>query len=400
MLSVSHSSCRLNNLAPLRACVSRRFRTVKARYHQAPQRFCCALQCAQNRLWSQQLRHNRNVSASAGKADSGKAETSDTSAKKDKTKDKLDSNLDKADSKADSKADGKTESKAEIKAEKKASRYSAWPRVDLASAEPPRQDASATASQGLRPVHLATFFTVLGTGLMFLAVLLWFTADIRFQQACVKVIRRLFKTVALRQVMGILGAMTFVRLGLEPMVKMLRRLFRAPGTWEKSAEFYILREVHTVQGLFCRSSRCCYNLLPLVPPANCCMLQVYRPLEFLFTIAAFTTLAENFLPQLIALPKVTRTASLATHSLHFTVLAGACMYCLAMAFSAGHKVKCLHCFCIITGVLSCSANDAGHDPELCAVNPVANIRHSSRPCCVQHQSSYGTGSQLAARVEG
>ena len=33
-------------------------------------------------------------------------------------------------------------------------------------------------------------------------------------------------------------------------------------------------------------------------------VQVYRPLEFLFTIAAFTTLAENFLPQLIALPKV------------------------------------------------------------------------------------------------
>ncbi|KAL3157479.1 hypothetical protein ABBQ32_011943 [Trebouxia sp. C0010 RCD-2024] len=32
-------------------------------------------------------------------------------------------------------------------------------------------------------------------------------------------------------------------------------------------------------------------------------MQVYRPLEFLFTIAAFTTLAENFLPQLIALPK-------------------------------------------------------------------------------------------------
>ena len=31
--------------------------------------------------------------------------------------------------------------------------------------------------------------------------------------------------------------------------------------------------------------------------------QVYRPLEFLFAVAAFTTLAENFLPQLIALPK-------------------------------------------------------------------------------------------------
>ena len=33
-------------------------------------------------------------------------------------------------------------------------------------------------------------------------------------------------------------------------------------------------------------------------------MQVYRPLEFLFIIAAFTTLAENFLPQLIAIPRV------------------------------------------------------------------------------------------------
>lgn len=33
-------------------------------------------------------------------------------------------------------------------------------------------------------------------------------------------------------------------------------------------------------------------------------LQVYRPLEVLFLIAAAVTLAENFLPQLIAIPKV------------------------------------------------------------------------------------------------
>ena len=48
-------------------------------------------------------------------------------------------------------------------------------------------------------------------------------------------------------------------------------------------------------------------------PAHCLLgathsalhpLQVYRPLEFLFSVAAFTTLAENFLPQLISLPKV------------------------------------------------------------------------------------------------
>lgn len=38
---------------------------------------------------------------------------------------------------------------------------------------------------------------------------------------------------------------------------------------------------------------------PLPPP-----VQLYKPLEFLFLVAAFTTLAENFLPQLIAIPKV------------------------------------------------------------------------------------------------
>ena len=43
--------------------------------------------------------------------------------------------------------------------------------------------------------------------------------------------------------MGIMAAMTFVRFGLEPLVKLMRRLFVAPGSWEKSSEYYILREV-------------------------------------------------------------------------------------------------------------------------------------------------------------
>ena len=48
--------------------------------------------------------------------------------------------------------------------------------------------------------------------------------------------------------------------------------------------------------------------MAIAPVAHCltiaARLQVYRPLEFLFSVAAFTTLAENFLPQLISLPKV------------------------------------------------------------------------------------------------
>ena len=38
-------------------------------------------------------------------------------------------------------------------------------------------------SDGLKPFHLAVFFIVLSAGLWFLAVLLYFTADIKLQQA-------------------------------------------------------------------------------------------------------------------------------------------------------------------------------------------------------------------------
>ncbi|DBA86065.1 hypothetical protein WJX77_010359 [Trebouxia sp. C0004] len=258
----------LNGVVPFRASTSKHQQQQQKQQNSAPFvrgcvrlpfRFCCALEYLQLSHYSQRSRRQHFARVWAAKADTGKAETADNSGSKDKQR------FERADHKADSKTEAKTDSKPDSKPDK--SKGSKTEKADQ-----PKSDVSATASQGLKPVHLATFFIILGTGLMFLAVLLWFTADIRFQQACTKVLRRLFKTVALRQVMGILGAMTFVRLGLEPMVKMLRRLFRAPGTWEKSSEFYILREV-------------------------------YRPLEFLFTIAAFTTLAENFLPQLIALPK-------------------------------------------------------------------------------------------------
>lgn len=48
--------------------------------------------------------------------------------------------------------------------------------------------------------------------------------------------------------MGIVGAMTFVRFGLEPLVRSLRTMFRASGPWEKSSEYHILREVRLDSG--------------------------------------------------------------------------------------------------------------------------------------------------------
>ena len=61
----------------------------------------------------------------------------------------------------------------------------------------------------LTAYHYLIFFLLLAGGLVFLALLLFFTGDIQFQRAVGKVVRRLLKTVALRQV----GAATPVSVG-------------------------------------------------------------------------------------------------------------------------------------------------------------------------------------------
>ncbi len=95
----------------------------------------------------------------------------------------------------------------------------------------------------LQPFHFIAFAAVLAGGLLFLALFLYSSGDIEFKRAVAKVFKRLMKTVALRQVIGILSAMAFVRYGLEPLVKNLRQVFKGQGAWEKSSEYYILREV-------------------------------------------------------------------------------------------------------------------------------------------------------------
>ena len=63
------------------------------------------------------------------------------------------------------------------------------PKPARAAEEMPQPVLQLTAieSHGLKPLHLVTFFIILGAGLVFLSVLLYFTADIQFQQACFKV---------------------------------------------------------------------------------------------------------------------------------------------------------------------------------------------------------------------
>ena len=235
---------------------------------------------------------------------------------------------------------------------------------------------------------------MLGAGLAFLAVLLYFTAGIQFNLARDKVVKRLLKTVALRQVqqergnekkggkrkerrrnekrkkknstsaffqnkkletripliqvLAIAAAMSFVRFGLEPLCKVLRTAFNAQGPWVSCCFFPLGFSTSSVDGN--KKKKNLNNLTFSSPPLSpflslqtlafslafflshntpqeksseyYILREVYRPLEFLFSVAAVTTLAENFLPQLIALPKaMVQTVVRSTLSLTFVLAA-------------------------------------------------------------------------------
>ena len=143
----------------------------------------------------------------------------------------------------------------------------------------------------LQPYHYVSFFVAVCFGLLFVSVMLYLTGDIEFQRAVVKSVSRLLRTVAIRQVGTILSAILFIKYALEPVIKTVRRMTKAEGEWEKSSEYFVLREV-------------------------------YKPLEGLFMIAAVTTLAENMIPQMINIPKsIVQTLVRSTNCLVFVIAA-------------------------------------------------------------------------------
>ena len=143
----------------------------------------------------------------------------------------------------------------------------------------------------LSTYHYVAFVVITIGGLLFIASLIYFFSDISFYNAVCKSFARLMRTIAVRQLSIILTTMAFVKYGLEPVIKAVRAITRAEGQWEKSSEYYMLREF-------------------------------YQPLEFLFLVAAGTTLIENFLPQIIEVDKgVLKTYVKSILSLTFLLVA-------------------------------------------------------------------------------
>ena len=131
---------------------------------------------------------------------------------------------------------------------------------------PPGEEALPGEEPALKTYHYVAFAALAAAGLLLLAAQLFLATPLGYGEAVARVARRFAKTFALRQVGAILAAMAFVKYGLEPLIRGVRALTRASGAWEKSPEYYLLREV-------------------------------YAPLELLFLVAAFAALGENFVPQ-------------------------------------------------------------------------------------------------------
>lgn len=95
----------------------------------------------------------------------------------------------------------------------------------------------------IHPFHLTLFAVLLFGAVAFAITVINFTTDMGWLWSAVKVFRKLAKSLAFRQSIALMVAIAFVRYGLEPLVRSVRSVFSLPGPWERSTEYFILKQV-------------------------------------------------------------------------------------------------------------------------------------------------------------
>eukprot|EP00210_Caulerpa_lentillifera_P008673 g8272.t1 len=105
-----------------------------------------------------------------------------------------------------------------------------------------------------------------------------------------KLLQNLMNSDVARRMCAIFGTMVFVRSGLTPVVRLIREFLKVSTPWEKSTEYYLLKEL-------------------------------YSPLEVLLAVAALAGIAETALPTLISVHEVVITG--VTHTIVTVLLIAA-----------------------------------------------------------------------------
>ncbi|GBF96207.1 small conductance mechanosensitive ion channel [Raphidocelis subcapitata] len=184
--------------------------------------------------------------------------------------------------------------------------------------QPPQQQPAAptpatpvaATTTGLKPI-LIVVFGALGLGALLISALsLFFTTDLGFGDAVARVTRRVFRSIAFRQLVVIAAALFLVRFALNNVLRLLAQWSRSPVPWDKSKLYYVMREV-------------------------------YSPLEVLLFVAGCCTIADSVLPQLIQVPKATVNAVVrAALSMGFVLGAATVVYNLTSRFCKEQAWQC------------------------------------------------------------
>eukprot|EP00879_Flechtneria_rotunda_P010802 GHRR01011288.1.p1 GENE.GHRR01011288.1~~GHRR01011288.1.p1 ORF type:complete len:251 (+),score=67.45 GHRR01011288.1:538-1290(+) len=111
--------------------------------------------------------------------------------------------------------------------------------LDAAGAIPQAQQPAFS----LKPIYVLIFSLLFVGGLLFASMSLQLTSDLGFRDALMKVVRRVFRSIAFRQLVVITACMFLVRFALNNVLRFLARWSSSPVHWDKSKMYYVMKEV-------------------------------------------------------------------------------------------------------------------------------------------------------------
>jgi hypothetical protein len=109
------------------------------------------------------------------------------------------------------------------------------------SSPPPATQTGTVFS--IKPIYLLIFGIIFLGGLLFASMSLQLTSDMGFGDALTKVVRRIFRSIAFRQLVVITVAIVLVRFALNNVLRVLSRWSASPVQWDKSRLYYVMKEV-------------------------------------------------------------------------------------------------------------------------------------------------------------
>lgn len=95
----------------------------------------------------------------------------------------------------------------------------------------------------MKPIYVLIFALLFLGGLIFASMSLQLTSDLGFMDAFTKVVRRIFRSIAFRQLLVITACMFLVRFALNNVLRFLARWSSSPVQWDKSKMYYVMKEV-------------------------------------------------------------------------------------------------------------------------------------------------------------